>query len=294
MRLGSLLLVTALMLAEGLQAGVTVTDAAGRTISLEHPAERVVSLAPSVTELLFAIGAGEHVVGTVNHSDHPPVAERIPQVGGYNNLDLETILALEPDLVIAWASGNPEHQVDQLIALGIPVFISEPRAVGDIPALMEGLGDLTGHGEHAATQAADFRARLAELRNQYGDRAAVRTFYQIWHQPLMTIGRRQHIHDLITLCGGDNVFGDLDTLTATVDREAVLARDPEAIFASGMGDERPEWLMEWERWSDITAVERDHLFAIPPSLIQRSGPRILEGASRLCEALDEVRRNERR
>ncbi|HEX9802830.1 MAG TPA: cobalamin-binding protein [Gammaproteobacteria bacterium] len=268
-----------------LHAAVTVQDDTGRSVSLSQPAARIVSLAPHITEQLFAIGAGEKIVGAVEYSDYPEQAKAIPRVGGYSRLDLERILALEPDLVVGWQSGNDARAIERLQALGVTLYLSEPRRLPDIAAGMARLGVLAGVAEQAAQQAGAFRERLDALRRQNSDRKPVTLFYQIWNRPLMTVSGRHLINDVIALCGGRNIFAELDALTPTVSVEAVLAADPEVIIASGMGAERPEWLDEWQRWSQLRAVRNGQLFVIDPNIIQRATPRLLLGAERMCRFL---------
>lgn len=270
-------------------ADIVLKDDTGATLRLPAPARRIVSLAPHVTENLFAAGAGGQVVGTVDYSDYPEAAKKIARVGGYSRLDLEAVAALRPDLIIAWESGNAPGHVAKLRSLGIPVFISQPNRIEDVAEQLEKFGQLAGTSAVANGAAARFRARLAEIRKQYSGQPRVPTFYQIWKQPLMSVGRQQIISDVISLCGGSNVFGQVEQMAPKVSEEAVLAANPEAIIASGMDDSRPEWLDDWKRWKQITAVARDNLFFVPPELIQRHTPRILEGAARLCEHLETAR-----
>ncbi len=268
---------------------VLVKDDTGATVRLVHPAQRIVTLAPHLVETLFAAGAGEKLVGTVEFSDYPEAAKRVTRVGGYSRLNLEAVVALKPDLVIAWQSGNATAHVDKLRALGFPVYVSQPNRIDDVAAEIERFGILAGTRTVANAVAVNFRERLAALEERYGKRSPVRTFYQIWKQPLMTVGREQIISSAIRLCGGENVFGTLETMAPTVTVEAVIAASPEAIVASGMDEARPEWLDDWKRWTSITAVARDNLFFVPPELIQRHTPRLLDGAERLCQHLDTAR-----
>nr|VFK78618.1 MAG: iron complex transport system substrate-binding protein [Candidatus Kentron sp. SD] len=270
-------------------AEISVQDAKGRTITLERPAQRIVSLAPHVTEMMFALGAGDRIVGTVHYSDFPPEAKEIPRVGGYHQLDLERIYALQPDLVIGWSGGNERNQVETLMEFGLRVFISEPHRITDIITNMETFAVLTGTQSQGEMLLATLRARWTFLGKRYAHRRAVRVFYQIWNSPLMTINSQHMIGDVIRQCGGQNVFGDLPTLIPKIGYEAVIQADPEVIIASGMDEERPEWLNQWLRWSAVSAVRNNHLYFIPPDLIQRHSPRILEGAVLLCEQLEKVR-----
>lgn len=270
-------------------AALSVTDDRGDALTLPRPAARIVSLAPHTTEMLFAAGAGERVVGAVNYSDYPPAAKDLPRVGGYKSIDLERVLALKPDVVVAWHSGNGEPLIERLRALGLKVFVTEPRQLDDIAASLEKLGRLAGTEAEASAAADAFRRKRTALAERYSEQRPVRVFYQVWNRPLMTVNGEQLISQTLRLCGGRNVFAELPSLSAAVDLEAVLATDPEAIVASGMGEHRPEWLDDWKRWPQLTAVKRDNLYFVPPDLIQRHSPRVLEGAERLCRQLEEAR-----
>ncbi|MQY52548.1 cobalamin-binding protein [Rhodocyclus tenuis] len=270
-------------------AAIVVRDDAGQMLHLAQPARRIVSLAPHITETLYAAGVGDRLVGTVDYSDFPAAARQLPHVGGYSRIDAEAVAALKPDLVIAWQSGNAPAQIERLRALGIPVFLSQPNHIDDVASALQRFGVLGGDAAAGEAAAARFRERLANLSARYRQRPRVRTFYQIWKQPLMTVGGQQIISDVIRLCGGENVFASLTAMAPTVTVEGVLAANPEAIVASGMDAARPEWLDDWRRWPALTAVARDNLFYVPPELIQRHTPRLLEGAERLCQALETAR-----
>jgi iron complex transport system substrate-binding protein len=270
-------------------AAIEVTDDQGQTLRLAHPATRIVSLAPHVTELLFAAGAGERMVGAVQYSDYPEAARKLPRVGGYTSVDMEKVVALKPDLVVAWKSGNRDAHLDKLRALGIPVFVNEPRRIDDVARSLAQFGRLAGSDAAGEAAARAFRQRHAALAAQYSGRPPVRMFYEAWNRPLMTVNGEHLISDVIRLCAGENVFAKLPMLAPTVDTEAVLATQPEVIVASGMGEARPEWLDDWRQWTKLPAVARGNLFFIPPDRIQRHTPRILDGAERLCGQLDEAR-----
>jgi iron complex transport system substrate-binding protein len=279
-----------LALASGLAlAEVAVVDDTGATVRLSQPARRIVALAPHLAETLFAAGAGDRLVGAVDHSDYPEAVKRVPRVGAYSRLDIEAVLALEPDLILAWHTGNASANIDKLRDFGFPIYLSQPDRLEDVASEIERLGRLAGTPEVANEAARRLNTRLAALRERYGERPVVRTFYQIWKQPLSTVGGRQIISSVIRLCGGENVFGALEAVAPIVSVEAVLAANPEAIVASGMDEARPEWLDDWKRWSTLTAVARDNLFFVPPELIQRHTPRLLDGAERLCRHLETAR-----
>lgn len=270
-------------------AELRLTDDAGRSVVLAAPAQRIVSLAPHVTELLFAAGAGSKVVGATQYSDYPDAAKKIPRVGGYTSVDMEAVVALKPDLVIVWKSGNRNQQYDRLEKLGIPVFVNEPRSLDDVARALETFGRIAATPREADEAARAFRARRDALAKQYATRPPVAVFYQIWNKPLMTINGQHLISDVMALCGGRNVFAGLPILAPTVTEEAVLAAAPEVIVASGMGESRPEWLDAWRRWTALPAVKGDNLYFIPPEILQRHTPRILDGAQKLCEQLEQAR-----
>jgi iron complex transport system substrate-binding protein len=268
-------------------AAVSAPDDAGRNITLPAPARRIVSLAPHATEILFAAGAGAALVGVTEFSDYPPPARRIASVGNGQSLDLERILQLKPDLVVGWDTGIAANQLSRLEALGVPVFRSEPRDFAAIASSLERLARLAGTDAAGKAAAAAFRERLQALQAQYRQRRRVRVFYQIWRAPLMTLNGAHLTSAALRLCGGDNVFADLPQLAPTVDQEAVLRADPEAIIASS--GEQDDVLAGWKRFGGMKAVVRGNLLVVDGSLLNRAGPRVLTGTEALCRALDAVR-----
>ena len=285
--LGAIILLWMLLLPAW--ADISVTDDAGQPVVLEKPAQRIISLAPYITELLFAAGAGEAIVGVTEFSDYPEAARSLVQVGGGGGLDLEAIMALQPDLVVAWQSGNPHGQVERLQSLGITVFSSEPRRLQDVPETLRRFGRLAGTESVAAVQADSFNRRCAELQEQYAQRPKVSVFYQIWEQPLMTLNGEHLFSDVLRLCGGENIFNALPTLAPQIDVEAVLLANPDVIVVAA-DDEGSPLLAAWQRWPQLSAVKQGHVYAIQRDQLVRHSPRILDGAERLCELLDDVRR----
>ncbi|SPA50784.1 cobalamin-binding protein [Cupriavidus taiwanensis] len=292
-RLTPVLACALLLAALPASATVSAIDDAGQTVTLAQPARRVVSLAPHVTEMLFAAGAGDRIVGTVSYSDYPPQAREIARVGDNKALDLERIAALKPDLIVVWRHGNAQKQADRLRALGIPLFYSEPRRLAAIPDNIEKLGTLLGT-EATARRAADgFRQQVETLRKTYAARPPVTVFYQVWQQPLMTLNGQHLVSDMLALCGGRNLFAAETPLVPTVSVEAVIAGNPEAMVTAGMGATRsdqplPDFEM-WRRWKQVTAVARNNMFVIDGDLLNRAGPRVVQGAAQLCKDLDTAR-----
>lgn len=258
-------LLAGLLLIGSLQVGVR--DDYGNQVVLKAPAQRIVSLSPHLTELLYAAGAGGKVVGAVDYSDHPPEARRLPRVGNDAAIDLEAVIALRPDLIVAWPNAGSRPYIDRLADLGIPTFRSEPRELEDIPRTIEKLGALAGTSSEAPGV---FRKRVAELEERFSKRPKVRVFYQVWDRPLVTVNGEHVISKVIGLCGGENVFAGLPGIAPQIDREALMRARPEVTITSS----KP-------------VAEGAHF--VPGELIQRHTPRLLEGAERVCAILERAR-----
>ena len=272
-----------------LAAEIRIADGRSGSVSLKKPAQRIISLAPNVTELLFAAGAGERVVGAVEYSNYPEAAQRIARIGDSAQLDLERIIALKPDLIVVWRNGNAQRQLEKLLQLGIPVFYSEARRLSDIASGIEQLGRLADTQTVALRTAGAFMERAAELRQRYAGRAPVTVFYQIWDKPLMTVNADHLISDVIRLCGGKNVFADLKPIAPVIATEDVLAADPEAIGGTTAEVGQAGDLDGWKSWPRLKAVAGGNLFVIHSDLISRDTPRILAGAEQMCEQLEAAR-----
>jgi iron complex transport system substrate-binding protein len=272
---------------------IKVTDALGRVVKLTQPAKRVVALAPHIVENLFSAGAGHTLVGAVDYCDYPEQAKKIPRVGSVGAFNIEAITALKPDLILLWHSAGGEKHLARFEKLGFTVYVDEAKTLTDIPVSINNMGVLTGQVTTAETSVQAYRQKYAQLSENFQSLKPVSVFYQIWHQPLQTVNNQHTISDVIRLCGGFNVFGDAKGVAPVINIESVLQRNPEAIFASGMGEEKPEWLEAWKQYPSLKAVKNQHLFFIPPDLLQRHTMRIIEGAERLCRALQTVRESQR-
>lgn len=268
---------------------VCVKDDTGKQVCLDQPATRIAALSPGATELVWAAGAGDQVVAVVSYSDYPEEASKVASVGSHTRMDLERLMELEPDLVIGWITGNPPEQLEALKELGLPVFSIEPRTFEAVSHTIERLATLAGTEEEGYAEAERFRQGISELEVQYRNADPVSVFYQVWDEPLMTVNNEHLIGKVITLCGGVNVFGDLERLVPRISAEAVIGSNPEAILAGGMGEENRHWLTRWEEFPGIEATGKDNLYFIPPSLVQRPTPRMLEGSRLFCEKLDDAR-----
>ena len=278
-----------LLCASWARAAITVVDDSGRQVVLARPAQRVISMAPHVTELLFAAGGGARIIGAMNFSDYPAEARRIPLIGSNSQIDLERVIALNPDLLIVWQSGNTARQIAQLRSLGIPVFHSEPRKLETVATSLERFGRLLGTEPQAQLAAARYRAKVAALNQRYAGRPQVAVFYQAWDSPVYTLNGDQIASDAIRLCGGRNVFGALKTIAPQVSVEAVLQLDPEVIVGGKRYTPQDRGLSIWDPYKGMTAVKRKNLMTLDEELLTRPGPRIVDGAATLCARLEEAR-----
>ncbi|HJU38627.1 MAG TPA: cobalamin-binding protein [Tahibacter sp.] len=268
-------------------APIRVVDDAGREVVLDKPARRIVSLAPSTTELIYAAGAGRYVVGTSRYTDWPPEAMAVPQVGDASMINMERIVSLAPDLIVVWSHVDSAAVVEKLKVLGIPVYYSEPRAIDEIAGSLADFGALAGTDADAARAIAALRARRDELAKRYAGRAPIRVFYQVWERPLMTVNGRQMISDAIALCGGTNVFGDLAPTVPTVSREAVVAANPDVIVT--YNEEGQDGLAGWKALATLNATRWGNLVPLATPTLGRPSPRFLDGAENLCVEFDRAR-----
>ena len=284
---------SSLLFAQGAVASkvgeVSAVDDQSNLVVLPGPAQRIISLAPNLTEVLFYVGAGEQIVGADEYSNYPEQAKAIIRVNNHAVANYELILSLEPDLIVAWESGNGEQIIGRIRELGLPLFVLETRKMDAIPNLFSRLGRLTGHDEIAEQKALEFTQRLEGLREAYSDQPAVRTFYQIWNDPFITLNGDHLVSDVIELCGGINVFGESIPLVPYVNIEAIMAADPQVIIASGSTMNNEQWRDSWKDWQGISAVTNGDIYLIPPDLMQRHSSRILDGAEYMCDFLQRAR-----
>lgn len=253
------------------------------------PAERIVSLAPHATELLFAAGAGAKVVGVSEYSDYPEAARRLPRVASAHAVDLEQILSLQPDLVVAWRLEATARALDRLQALGIRVQYVEPHRLAEIPDAIEALGRLAGTESVARAQAQALRGELEELRRRYSARPSLAVFYQVADRPLMTINRAQFISDALAVCGARNIFADASTIAPIVSVESVLAADPDVIAAAREDPSDHAWQAFWKRFAGLRAVRLGNLLTLDADEMNRHGPRAIAATRVLCERLEAAR-----
>ena len=283
-------LLLALALAAGpARAAITVVDDMGKRVTVAGPAQRIISMSPHVTELLFAAGGGARIVGAMNFSDYPEAAKKIPLIGDNAQIDIERVVALKPDLLVVWQSGNTARQLEQLARLGIPIFYSEPRKLDDVATSLTRFGQLLGTEKVAQAAADAYRGKIAQLGATYSKRPRVPVYYQIWDRPLYTLSGQHIVSDAITTCGGENVFAGLKVVAPEVSTEAVLQANPEAIFGGDQHDPADKGINIWKPYKSLLAVQRGNLFTLGGELLTRAGPRMAEGTALLCEKIDQAR-----
>ena len=279
----------ALSFALPVRSAVTVTDDAGRKVTLPHTPQKIVSIAPGATEMLFAAGAGKRVIATSEFSDEPAEAGTVPRIGDSNAIDLERVVALQPDVVVVWDGGSNVAQVAQLERLGIPLYRHKVEKLVDLPASLRRLGALADTREAAEKSAKDVELRLAQLQRIYGRRGTLSVLLEVWNRPIYTVGGSHLMTDALRLCGARNIFDDLKAQGPAVDVEAIIARNPEVIVAVAPTGMAREWLEDWKRFGSLRAVRNDALIPFEDPRLSRLGPSALGGTEALCKALDSKR-----
>ncbi|MEJ7805404.1 MAG: cobalamin-binding protein [Telluria sp.] len=270
-------------------AAITVLDDDGKPVTLQKPALRVIALAPHATELVYAAGGADRIIAAVDYSDFPEAARRLPRVGSNRQIDMERVAALKPDLIVVWMHGSSERQIEQIRALGIPMFHSEPKKLDEIPDSLQRIGKLMGTEKFADPAAAALRKQLAALAARYAGRPAVRMFYQVWDKPLYTLNGGHITSDAMRLCGGENIYASMKVTAPVVSFESLLGEDPEVIVSTGERSKEDGGVAVWRPYTSMTAVRRGNLFQLDGNLLNRAGPRLVAGAAVLCEKLELAR-----
>ena len=270
---------------------ITVTDYTGTPVVLEKAATRVIALAPHIVENIYSAGAGDLLVASVNYANFPAAATQLPVVGGYNQFNLEAIAALNPDLIIAWHSGTPQHFFDKIKQLGIPLYLDEPSTLEEIARSLRDIGKLTGHEVTAEQAAQRYLSRLQTLRAQQTHKAPITVFYQVWDDPLYTINGQQIISDVLALCGGVNIYADEKIKAPVISLESLVERDPHVIMTGSLDQRVDQALARWSTWETISAGKLDNLFVVNPDIVTRHTVRLLDGADSICTHLDTARQH---
>ena len=250
---------------------------------------RIISLAPHLTEMVYSAGAGDQLVGVVNYSDYPQQAKTLPIIGSYTGINIEAVLALKPDLVLAWKGGNRQQDIERLQQLGIKVWQTDVKDLTQIPQQIYSIAQLTGTQAKAEPEVTELKNALLQLQQQYKNTNKVRTFYQIWQNPLITVNGKQFISQAIELCGGENIFADLPLLTPKTNIEAVIMRNPQVILLGGQPNMQTDWRQQWQKYPLIEAVNQQHIVALQANEIQRPTARLIRALPKLCAAIAQAR-----
>jgi iron complex transport system substrate-binding protein len=267
-----------------------VPDDLSRTVQVNPPPLRIVSLSPGATEMLFAAGGGAQVVATTEYSDEPPAARHLPRVGDVAAIDMERLVALRPGVVVAWPAGGNPAQRQKIAALGIPVYEQQVDRLADLPGSLRRLGTLAGTAPPAERAARALEARLAALRQSYASGAwgpdrRPTVLLQVWNRPIYTIGGRQLMSDALALCGARNLFSDLSEPGPLVDIEAVIRRKPDIILAAAPPGEGAAWVGDWQRFPTLEAVRRHRVVAFEDQRLSRLGPSVVDATEHLCRTI---------
>lgn len=273
----------------GVEADVIeVLDDSGRSVTLSSPAERIISLAPHNTENLFSAGAGDKVVGVVEYSDYPPGAQQIASVGSHVEFNLEVILALEPDLIVAWRSGNNNDSLQQIERFGIPVYYSEPRSFSDIVENIRELAKLSGTEHLQDPDLEKVLDQIESTRDTYANQAPPDVFYQVWTDPLMTLNGDHLISRVLEVCGARHLFAELPIIAPRISIEAVVDANPD-IIATGMVDQKKPDMSIWDKWETISAVKNSRFVFVDSDVMHRHTLRMLKGVTGFCDLLNSAR-----
>ena len=265
---------------------LTLQDDDQHTLQLARPAQRIVSLAPGATAMLFAAGAGERVVGTSAYSDEPQAATRVERVGDAQSFDLERILALHPDVVVVWSGGTSPTQLARMEGVGLHIYRHRLARLDDIPASLARFGRLAGTEGAAQAAAAQITQRIAALRERYHQATPATVLIQVWDRPIYTVGRTEIMTDVIHACGYRSLYEDLTDPGPAVTLESVLARDPQIILTLPPdANSGRDWVAAWRAYPSMRAVRSGRVVSWTDQRLSRLGPSIVDAAEDLCRAL---------
>lgn len=254
-----------------------------------QPAKRIIALAPHAVELVYMLGAGDRIVGTTEYADYPKEAKNIPRIGGYSGIQIERVLELKPDLIIAWKSGNKDEDIEKMQSLGLPVYLSITKKLDDIPKEMLSLGEMLGLEKTAKIKANAFNAKLSDIRKANSHKKPLNVFYQLWSEPLRAMAAGSWINELVIACGGVNIFNDASLDYPQVSIETVLLNEPDVIVIPSHHGSKTEAADKWNKWPEIPAVKNNHIFFINGDIVHRFSARILLGMEAMCNHFDEAR-----
>ncbi len=278
-------------MAQARATALIVTDDTNTPLTFYAPPQRIISLAPSITELAYAAGLGSRMVAVTAYSDYPDEAKMLPLVGDAFRLDWERIVALKPDLVLAWKSGLSARDRSAFKKLNLKLLVIEPRRLDDIPRTLRLLGRVAGTQAEAGSAARDFERRRDALRNRYADRPVVRAYFQIALTPLLTVNREHIISDVLRLCGAENVFANARPLTPVVSDEALVREQPQVLLGIADTKEQSDAISSQWRELPLLAARKGNMAFVSADMISRPSPRIVQGAEQVCNGVEASRGN---
>jgi len=270
-----------------LQAQPVFEDALGRKITVAKPPARIVSLAPNITEILYALDIGHRVVGVTTYSDYPDEARQKPKVGSYVNLNIEKIVSLRPDLIIGTYGGNPKTTVLRLEALGLPVYVTRTETVDEMLTMIEDIGAITFTSDKAGALANTLRERIDGVTSKVRNAQHPLVFLEINAKPLITTGSGSFQHEIIRLAGGRNLAGDSPARYPQYSLEDVVKKGPDIILISTMDRSGlfEHYKAQWMRWENIPAVQNGRIYFIDSDLVDRASPRIVDGLEEMARLI---------
>ena len=268
--------------------GVILCFSSFSAVGSAEPAKRIIALSPHAVEQLFAIGAGESIIATVDHADYPEQAKSIPSIGGFHGIQIERILELNPDLIVVWGNGNKPDDINRLKQLGFKLYDSSPRTLNDVAQDLIKLGELAGYQQQAKDVAKKYQSQLKKIQQTNAEKKKINVFYQLWSSPLMTVAKNSWIQQLISACNGSNVFYSASSDYPQVSIENVLLTDPQVILQSK--DKGNIQGIDWSQWPSIPAVKQHHIYQLNADLLHRPTPRAIDGVQVVCNALDKARK----
>lgn len=259
------------------------------TTSIKKPVpQRIISLSPHVTEMIFSAGAGDRLVGVVSYSDFPKAAQNITNIGSYQSINIEKIIQLNPDMIIAWQTGNQSKDIEKLTQLGFTIRYSNPHKLSDIPKEIRRFGKIFQTESQANKVANKLEQKLQTLKTNQSKLQPVSAYYQIWNKPMMTINGKQFISQALDLCGAHNIFNELPSLTPQISIESVIKRNPQVILLGGQKAMQQAWLKDWQKWPNISAVQNQHIYTLNADTFQRPTARLINGIEGLCNIINQA------
>lgn len=258
-------------------------------LNSQQPSPRIIALAPHIVEMLYEVGAGDLIIGTTDHADFPEQAKEIPRVGNYAKLSIEQILSLDPDLIIAWRTGNPSDDLARLEKMGIKIVYSEPEKLEDVAKEIQAFAKIANAEAQGKVVADAYLARLAKIKAQYQDKTPIKVFFEMWSRPLTTVANNSWPQQQLAICKADNPFIKSATDYPQINIELVVLKAPEIIIQPTSEGHRNKDMVNWQQWPQMPAVKANAFLRPNADKIYRMTSRVLDELSLLCQGIDRYR-----